>query len=159
MEYNKARNNTIMAGICFLFCIAMILFIIPGQISVSTILGTSEQTVDSRFFPYVLCVIIAVMSSIECVSSALKMRRLHKEKQTADNSTGKGSLIKVFAVFGLMVLYALVFQYAGFIPATAVVPPLTLLILGKGKWQHFLAYYLVAAITYVVFAYILQISI
>ena len=64
-----------------------------------------------------------------------------------------------FIVFALVLLYAVLFMMIGFIPATLVVPPVILFVIGCRKWHYYPIYYVFAALMYLLFRYILLVPI
>ncbi len=62
-------------------------------------------------------------------------------------------------VFALALVYALLFKYIGFIPATILVPPVLLLLLGCRKWYFYAAVYVFSAVMYAVFRFVLLVPI
>lgn len=154
---NKAKKSILAAAILLVFIIMMLVYAIPTQISTSNILG-SASTMDSRWFPTVVSVLIGLLAAFELVTNIIKLKN-EKSSENADNveSADKKGMIKSLAVFALFVLYLVLFANFGFIISSILVPPVVLFILGGRKWQYYLCYFIVVAITYVIFMYALNI--
>ena len=153
----KIKKNLYASAALFFFSLLMIFYAIPTQISVKALLGGNSTAVNSRFFPYIVSILIGVLSAVELVSSAIQLSRLAKNNAAAREEGPKGTLIAI-VVFVLFVVYLLVFARFGFIISSAIVPPAVLFVLGSRKWQHYVSYYAVMAATYFIFVYALKIS-
>lgn len=157
---NKIKKSMIASAALIVFSLLMIFYAIPTQISSSSVLGGSTSAVDSRFFPYLTCIFIGGIAAIELIVAILQYV---KEKKAAEANTVAAaepatSDLKAWIVFALFVLYAIAFNQFGFIISSAIFPPIVLFVLGSRKWQHYVAYYVVAALTYVLFVYALNVS-
>ena len=67
--------------------------------------------------------------------------------------------LSAYIVFLLVLLYGILFAKLGFIAATAIVPPVILLVIGCRKWHYYLIYYAFAAALYALFKYLLLVPI
>ena len=153
-------KNIIAASVLLLFSLIMIVWAIPTQISVNALLGASESAIDSRWFPYVVSGGIGALALAELIISLVKLRRSATEngveKKSSEDTKG---ILRALAVFGLFVVYALAFNYIGFIPASIVIPPIVLFIMGGRNWKYYVSYLVMVAIVYVIFVYGLNINI
>lgn len=153
----KTKKNLYASVVLLFFSLLMIFYAIPTQISVKALLGGNSNIVNSRFFPYIVSVLIGILSAVELASSAIHLSRLSKHHTAGEKEAPKGTLIAI-VVFVLFVVYLLVFAKFGFIISSAIVPPAVLYVLGSRKWQHYVSYYAVMAATYFIFVYALKIS-
>lgn len=156
MEKKKLRNNIVASGAFVVFSAYMFLFAIAREISVKKMLGSSMASIDSRFFPYLTTAIIGVLALAELISSARRYLKLNQTK--SDGSPESENIPRALVLFGLFVVYAVMFQYGGFIAATVVVPPVVLFVMGSRKWYHYASFYGVAVVTYVLFVHALNIT-
>lgn len=154
----KEKKN-MWAAAAFLLLSIVMMWAIPRQIQVSSILGTTSS-VDSRWFPSLVSGLIGITALAELIASAGKYVRLKRQGGEPAEKTGRLNigLVKAFAVFALFVLYAVLFKTVGFVISTLIVPPLTLLVCGGKNWRYYVAFYSVAAITYFLFVYVLKIA-
>ena len=155
MEKNRLRNNIIASGGFVLFSAYMLFFAIAREISVEKMLGSSMATIDSRFFPYLTTALIGVLALAELMSSSIKYLRLRKE-ETGRDAVAE-NIPRALVLFVLFLVYAVMFQYWGFIAATVCIPPIVMFIMGSRKWYHYVSFYGVAAVTYFLFVHALNI--
>lgn len=155
MEKRKLRNNIIASAMFMAFSAYMIFFAIAREISVKKMLGSSMASIDSRYFPYLTTIVIGVLALVEFVAALTKYLRLGREDAARDDQPT--NMTRALLMFGLFVLYTVMFRYWGFIAATVVVPPVVLFIMGSRKWYHYASFYGVAAVTYVLFVHALQV--
>lgn len=154
----KEKKNIFGAAGILLFSV-IILCAIPKQIGVSVILGATSS-VNSRWFPYLTAGLLGVISLVELIVSLRKyciLKRQSAEASAEGHGPSKG-MIRALLVFALFILYAVLFKTLGFVLATAIVPPIALFVNGGRKWQYYVGFYLVAAITYFLFVYALKIA-
>ena len=159
MEKKKQQNNLLASGAFIIVSIVMVFYAIPNEIAVNDILGKSTTITNSRFFPYVVSIFIGIIALIEFIAALIKYMSLRKQEGDQDTEKEEAGITRALIIFGLIVLYALLFNYFGFIIATIVVPPIVLFVMGSRKWYHYASFYGVAAITYILFKFVLHISI
>lgn len=158
MEQSKYRKDMLAAAVFIAGCLFMILYAIPNEIPVKTVLGTNSA-VSSRTLPYFACWVILAASALQFLISAVGYIRLVKRE---GHQKGEGIALqkelRALIVFAICVLYMILFGQLGFIPATLICPPLVLLALRDLKWQHYVSVYGVAAIAYLLFRFVLKIN-
>ncbi len=159
MEKQKLRNNLVASGIFVAFSAFMVFYAISHEISVKSLLGSSMSSIDSRLFPYITSAFIGVLALVEFAVTLGKYLRLGSggadQTRVAQGSRG---ILLALGLFGLFAGYAVLFRYFGFIAATSVVPPVVLFVMGSRKWYHYASFYVVAAITYILFVHALNIA-
>ena len=166
MKKRKQLYNIFASSAFILVCVVLIFIAIPNEIEVSGALGSSTVT-NSRFFPYVVSIFICVIALMELTIALIKYIKLckkeNKEAATEERSSEHGkrytSVLRVVLVGGLFALYVYLFKLVGFIISTAVVLPAVLFVMGSRKWYHYVIFYGVAAVTYVLFKFVLHVSI
>ena len=160
MEKKKQLYNLFASSAFILLCIVLVFIAIPNEIEVSGTLGSSSTVTNSRFFPYVVSIFIGAIALIEFIVALIKYIKLCV-KEDKDQAVEKKnvSILRVVFVGGLFALYVFLFSKIGFIFATAIVLPVVLFVMGSRKWYHYTILYGVAAITYVLFKFVLHVSI
>lgn len=160
MEKKRIKQNLLCAVVFLVFSVYLILDAIPGQISVGGGLAAAEQWADSRTFPYFAAWIMGVAALGEIIRNIYQYRSLSKEeKAEAFHNIPWRWELRALAVFGLCVIYTMLFEVIGYLPATFLIPPLVLYVMGSRKWQHYLCVYGIAIVVYVVFLYVLNVQV
>lgn len=163
MEAKKARGDIILYGILTVAGIVFYKWIIPMQIYVSK--AASAEAFSPDTFPnaatilFTVAALIGFVYAIFCYWKAVKAEG--KPEKTGEKMTRREfvGIFIPFIVFGLVILYAVLFSVIGFIPATIIVPPVILLVIGCRKWSYYAIYYVFAAVMYCLFRYILMVPI
>lgn len=159
MEQSKCRRDMVVSLVFIVFSLFMILWGIPHEISLKTLWGGSATGVTSRTFPYFACVMVLIAAGLEFGLNALRYIRLCKEegpqKGAPVNWAGE---LRALLVFGVCVVYMLLFRRIGYLLSTLLCTTLVLVILGDRKWKHYMSVYVVGGLMYVVFQYLLKIN-
>lgn len=159
MEQSKCRRDMAVSLFFIAFSLFMIFVGIPNEISLKTLWGGSATGVTSRTFPYFACVMILAAAALELGVNALRYIRLRKaegpQKGAPINWTGE---LRALLVFGVCVVYMLLFKRIGYLLSTLLCTTLVLVILGDRKWKHYVSVYAVGGLMYVVFQYLLKIN-
>lgn len=163
MEAKKARGDIILYGVLAAAGIIFYKWIIPTQIYMSKTAGSEAFSPDT--FPNAVTILFIAASLTGLALSAFRYckavqaeGRPSKERVVHARREVVGALIP-FVVFALVLVYAILFMSVGFIPATAIVPPVILLVIGCRKWRYYAIYYVFAAAMYLLFRYILLVPI
>ena len=158
MEPRTIKAEALISIIFLLLSLWMIFFAIPSQISLSATWSTVDSGVNSQTFPYFAAVIMgsaALVQLIIVIKNYAGQRNSRSEQKPKRIAWSKE--LRAITVFIICAVYGFLFIKIGYIPATAVAPPLVLLVLGDRKWQHYLAVYGVGAAMYVIFQFLLKI--
>lgn len=160
MDKKRIKQDLLCAVLFLIFSVYLVLDAIPGQISVGGGLAAAEQWADSRTFPYFAAWVMGAAALGEAILNAHRYWSLSKEEKAEEchNIQWRWEF-RALAVFGLCVAYTVLFDVIGYLPATFLVPPLVLYVMGARKWQHYLSVYAVAIIVYVVFRYVLNVQV
>lgn len=160
MDKKRIKQNLLCAMAFLIFSIYLILEAIPRQISVGGGLAAAEQWADSRTFPYFAAWIMGVVALGEVILNAYQYWLSSKEEKAEESHNIPWRWeIRALAVFGLCVVYTILFDAIGYLPATFLIPPLVLYVMGSRKWQHYLCVYGIAIVVYVVFRYVLNVQV
>lgn len=173
-KYKKKRNDSILMAIILVFAIIVYVAIIPNQISMNK--KTAAMAFNPATFPKLLTLGIIVVSAFGFILytiEALKLRKQFADEIAEDKKllAAKRAEMKTqpfskriepivpYLTFVLVLAYALIFNYVGFIWATVIIPPIMLFFLGSRKWQHYVAVYVFCAIMYCLFKFVLHVPI
>jgi hypothetical protein len=142
------------------FSIVLLAWGIPTQIQVAQWNTGSSYTAQT--FPYLLGYIFLGVSILGTITSGIKVWKARKagnlespEKIAFEWKPVIRTFLMILTVFG----YYLIFQWLGFLIATAITMPLLLFILANKKWRNLIYLYLFSALVFVVFRYVLIIQI
>ena len=159
MDRNKVKKDIMMWSIFLILGLLIAFVIVPSQIPVSAMLA--KEYITPRTFPTAVCVVLAGLSVIGLMDSLRKWRTLEKssdegEKQPRTKEEIYDSIFPIL-IFALILVYALMFKYLGFVWASVIVPPVILYLLNCRKWYMYLALCIFAAVIYVVFTLVLHV--
>ena len=102
---------------------------------------------------------ILVAAALELILNALRYLRLRKvegvQRGTPVNWAGE---FRALLVFGVCIVYMLLFKRLGYLLSTLLCTTLVLAILRDRKWKHYVSVYVVGGLMYVVFQYLLKIN-
>lgn len=163
MEAKKARSDIVLYAVLALVGIIFYKQIIPSQIYLSKTASAESFSPDT--FPNAVSILFILASLCGLALAVYRYRKaVQAEGKPRRDRTPKtrqeiiGDFMP-FIVFALVLVYAALFMSAGFIPATAVVPPVILFVIGCRKRHYYLIYYIFAALMYLLFRYILMVPI
>ena len=163
MEAKKARGDIILYSILFVVGIVFYVFVIPGQIYMSKTASAEAFSPDT--FPNAVTILFTAASLCGLLLAVYRYRkavRLEGKPAKTKTSRTRREIVGIFMpfiVFALILVYAILFMYVGFIPATVIVPPVILFVIGCRKWHYYLIYYVFATLMYLLFRYILLVPI
>lgn len=158
MELRKAKNSAICGLVFLLFSVWMVLYAIPTQIDLQQLFGGTDIGTNSRTAAYFAAFMMGIPSLIQLISASVKYFKLKKTSEDAEIKIDWTSEIRALGVFVLCIAYGALFQWPGYIVATIIIPPVILLVLGDRKWQHYLSVYGLGAVMYVIFFYLLKVT-
>ena len=163
MEAKKARGDIILYGILTVAGFVFYKWIIPTQIYMSK--AASAEAFSPDTFPNAATILFTAAAFVGFVYAIYRYFKAVKAEGKPDKSKEKltkrefiGIFIP-FIVFALVVLYAILFSKIGFIPATIIIPPIILFVIGCRKWNYYVIYYIFAAVMYCLFRYVLMVPI
>lgn len=163
MEAKKARGDIILYSVLAIVGIIFYVFIIPEQIFISK--SASAEAFSPDTFPNaatILFIIASLCGLALAIYRYCKAVRIEgkptKEKRVKTRRERVGDFMPLI-VFTLILVYAILFAWIGFIPATVIVPPVILFVVGCRKWHYYPIYYAFAALMYLLFRYILLVPI
>lgn len=142
----KLRTNLI-SGLLGLIISAAIWFIIPAQIKV---MQASTYSVDARFMPRLVSVIIALMSLVLLIQSLV----LKKEKIVSIQVKEE---MKVGLFYLMLVAYVILIPIIGFLISTLLICGGTLLFLRCKKKRYYLTTGIIVVGVYLAFIFLLNV--
>lgn len=162
----KEIKRDITVYILLMIAAAVVYFwVIPTQIYLSG--SAKAETFSPDTFPRFVTVVF-FLSALGGLVNALRLWKKACRQEAAQTARSaaeskekidwKAALIP-YIVFLLVLLYGILFAKLGFIAATAIVPPVILLVIGCRKWHYYLIYYAFAAALYALFKYLLLVPI
>ncbi|MDT8861331.1 tripartite tricarboxylate transporter TctB family protein [Alkalihalobacillus sp. MEB130] len=125
----------------------VLLLIIPGQISS----GGSRSYVNPQFIPYLMGWFIVILSVISIVIEFIKKDMTSEEtgEEEKSRTLDQKQYGKVFAIFSLLVLWAVLIPYLGFVIVTYLFVLGVMLLLGnRNKYQILIVPIAVTTVVY-----------
>lgn len=161
MKSKKLKEDIIAYGVVLAVALIAIFYVIPTQVTVPK---AASGVFTPRTYPYICFTVITLCSGIGLCTSVIRF--FSGRKNDADFMKGyykwreKGGREKLadfmpWICAALCILYAVLFSKIGFIPATLIVAPVILLVLGDRKPMHFVYVYAFCAVMYVIFKFVL----
>lgn len=157
MDKNRQKlwQNFISGLLIAALGLLMEFYIIPAQIKVSAFGGSGG--VNSRSFPQLAAWIILIPAILLAVTSGFQLLKMGKAEKQAKSSIRWRDELRAIGLIALFFLYAVLFNFVGYIVATIIVPPLVLLLLGSRNWKHYTAVYGVGIAVYILFKFVMQV--
>lgn len=163
MEEKKNFSNIIVASIFLIFSIWMIIYAIPKQVPITSVLGEAEETsitVNSRTTPYFASVIILGASLMLLIGSIIKYKRMNNYSGISIiKSVINKNELRALSILIVCIIYGVAFRFLGYILASAIVMPMTLLLLRDKVIMHYGIVYAVGLTLYLIFKFVLNIPI
>lgn len=157
MDIKRQRTNIIVSIILIVIAIIVWLFVIPSQIRINSLWGSSSG-VTGRTFPYFATALVALAALGELIQSAVIYTKLKRSGVKEESKRIDWlSEMRAVIIFILCIIYAVLFDRVGYIVSTLVIPPVMLFVMGSRKWYHYASVYAVGAVMYLIFVYLLQI--
>ena len=137
MELKKARREFCFMAVLLVLSILFYTVVIPAQIPLRSTWGADIAFTSRKIF-------------------VLKRRAAEQPRKESAKEPLAKALVP-YAVFGLILLYGVLFAKIGYIWSTLLVPPALLAVMGCRKWTYYLYVYGFAAVVYVLFRFVLQV--
>ncbi len=153
---DKLKKDIFMYSLLVVISILFYVVIIPQQIQLRDS-WSGDITFTSRTFPNLLFATMGGVSVIGIISTILKIAKLEDKSGTPLPKLIMGTLAPLY-FFALLAAYAVMFHYLGYIISTAVMIPLYLISLKCKNIKYYAITYAVGIIVYVVFKFLLNIS-
>ena len=161
MKSKKLKEDIIAYGVVLAVALIAILYIIPTQVTVPK---AASGIFTPRTYPYICFTVIALCSAIGLCRSVIRFASGRKNdadfmkgfrKWSEKSKREKLGDFMPWICAALCILCAVLFSKIGFIPATLIVAPVILLVLGDRKPMHFVYVYAFCAVMYVIFKFVL----
>lgn len=167
-KMKEIRRDIIVYSVLLAAAVIVYVWVIPNQIYLSSSAAAESFSPDT--FPR-FAAIVFFLAALGGLANALRLYRGEKQKEKEQESKERGmekhsrTKKEIFAelvpylVFGLVFVYGILFSKIGFVPATVIIPPLVLFLIGCRKWHYYGIFYAFAGILYLLFRYILLVPI
>lgn len=160
----EIRKDMVVYAVLMVCAIIVYFWIIPTQIYLSG--SAKAEAFSPDTFPRFITIVFWLAAAGGFLNSLrLYRRECKKDGDSSENidqphaPSAKLAAFIPYIVFLLVLVYGILFSQIGFIAATAIVPPIILLIIGCRKWHYYLSYYIFAAVLYLLFKYLLLVPI
>lgn len=163
MEAKKARGDIILYSILLAVSFIFYKWIIPTQIYMNALAKMERFSPDT--FPnfatafFMIAAAMGLVGAVVRYTKAVKVEGRHPKEKVELTRTEKIGIFMPFIVFVLVIVYIILFAKVGFIPATAVLPPLILFVIGCRKPKFYLYYYIFVTVFYLLFRFVLSVPI
>ena len=168
----EIKRDMIVYALLIAASVAFYVWVIPAQVIIT---GSAKA---EKFSPDTFPRFVTIVFFLSAVFGLLNCVRLHhKEKRRAPAPSGVDAPSGAdapkapptfrdrlapfipYMIFLLVLLYGILFSKFGFVPATIVVPPIVLFVIGCRKWHYYGILYAFAAVLYVLFKYLLLVPV
>lgn len=161
MKQKKAMQDMLLMLSFVLFAAVLIWYVIPSQIKVTAVM--EKEVMSPRTVPYLAawgCLLVALGGFLSNLVVYLKERKHHgsaaHEKKTREQQIDE---LFPYLIFLLIVLYGVLFNLLGIIPASLTVPVVILFLLRCRKWYMYAILYGFFGAMYAIFTVILHVPI
>lgn len=163
MEAKKARGDIILYSTLFIVAFIFYNWIMPSQIHMNALAKLERFNPDTfPHFATILFMLAAAMGLAGAIVRYVKAVKLEGKPSRERAKKTKKEIIGAFMpfiVFALIIAYIILFAKFGFIPATAILPPLILFVIGCRKPMFYLYYYIFVTVFYLLFRFVLSVPI
>ena len=163
MEAKKARKDIILYAVLLVVSFIFYKWIIPTQIYMNALAKLERFNPDTfPNFATIFFMVAAVMGLVGAVIryiKAVKVEGKPVKEHVERTKKEKIGILMPYIVFALVLVYIILFAKIGFIPATAILPPIILFVIGCRKPKFYLYYYLFVTVFYLLFRFVLSVPI
>lgn len=163
MEAKKARGDIILYSVLFIAAFVFYKWIIPTQIYLNALAKMEIFNPDT--FPNFAVIIFLITTGAGLIWAIIRYYRAVKANgkpskgQTEITKKEKIGIFMPYIVFALVLIYIILFAKIGFIPATAIIPPIILFVIGCRNIKFYVIYYVFVTVMYLLFRFILMVPI
>ena len=154
----KAKNDAISMAVLMLCSASFYLYFIPTQVPV---VKNNKTFFTSQTFPRFAMAVIFVLALIGFINAVMRIVKITKtEGKPEKKPVNKEELwlaLTPYIAFALILAYALIFKYVGFIVGTVLFVPAFLALLRCKKWQYYVGGYAFCVVMYLIFTFILKV--
>lgn len=164
MKAKNAKRDIILYICLAIASLVVYYWIIPTQIHMNS---TAKQ---EAFNPDTFPRFITIVFFLACVAGAANAARMYMQARKEEGPPEKRPRAKrtarevvtalmPYIIFLLTLCYGILFKVIGFVPATAIMMPVILLVIGCKKWHYYVIVLAVAAALYALFRFVLHVPI
>lgn len=163
MEAKKARQDIVLYSVLLAVSFVFYKWIIPTQIYMNALARMEKFNPDT--FPnfatifFMVATLMGLVGAIVRYVMAVKVEGKPSKEKVEKTKREKVGVWMPFIVFALVLVYIIIFAKVGFIPATAIIPPIILFVIGCRKPHFFLYYYGFVTLMYLLFRFVLSVPI
>lgn len=162
-EWKKIKQDLFLYSLFIIVGTIFYVFVIPTQIHISRAAAAEKFSPDT--FPNILTIMFVGASVLGLLLAIFRYFKFVKEygkpdaEKTQMSTRERVGIFVPYVVFLIIVAYAIAFKHVGFIVATLIFPPLTLLLVQCKKWHYYVIYYVFATLMYLLFIFVLKVPI
>lgn len=163
MEAKKERREIILYSVLLIVSFVFYKWIIPTQIYMNALARLEKFDPDT--FPnfatifFMVAALMGLVGSIIRYVKAVKVEGKPVKEKVERTQREKVGIWMPYIVFALVLVYIILFSKIGFIPATAIIPPIILFVIGCRKPHFYLYYYIFVSLMYLLFRFVLSVPI
>ena len=165
----EIKRDMIVYALLIVASVIFYVWIIPAQVIITGSAKSEKFNPDT--FPRFVTIVL-FLSALCGFLNCLRLDRREKRRmvqsaevpETAGPTESKTTRDRLatfipYVIFLLVLLYGILFARFGFIPATIIVPPIVLFVIGCRKWHYYVILYVFAAVLYLLFKYLLLVPV
>jgi len=164
MNIKNVKRDIILYICMAAASLAVYFWIIPSQIYMNS---TAKQ---EAFNPDTFPKFVTIVFFLACVGGAINAARLYRQAVKTESAKEKAERRKLsrkelltklmpYIIFALTLVYGLLFKFIGFIPATALMIPVFLLVIGCRRLSYYAIVYMFTAGLYLLFRFVVHVPI
>jgi putative tricarboxylic transport membrane protein len=155
VEHTEDRRTTLAcAGLGALLIVAAVLALVQA-VSVRSV--GSSFVLGPGFFPLLIGILLALVGGTLVVRAALRLRSAstqeeEKEEEAEAEDAPRGRLVRIGVLLVLLVVFAVLLPFAGYVVSSALLFTGTALLLGSPhRWRTLAAGWTLAAVVFLAF--------
>lgn len=164
MNRKNAKRDIILYICMAAASVAVYLWVIPAQIHMNA--TAKQETFNPDTFPR----FVTIIFFLACIGGLLNAVRLYLQAGRTEAPQPAGERRRLtrreiltrlipYLIFLLTLVYGILFKAVGFIPATVIMIPAFLLVIGCRKWSYYAIVYAFTAGLYLLFRYVVHVPI
>lgn len=164
MNRKNAKRDIILYICMAAASVAVYLWVIPAQIHMNA--TAKQETFNPDTFPR----FVTIIFFLACIGGLLNAVRLYLQAKKTEQPPEPAerrphsrreilTMLIPYLIFALTLVYGILFKVIGFIPATVIMIPVFLLVIGCRKWSYYAIVYAFTAGLYLLFRYVVHVPI
>ena len=161
MKQQKAKQDIILMLFLIAVSLVLITWIIPNYITVTKLMEMEVFT--PRTFPKLIAYGLLAVSSLGLISAVVRyisaVNEEGRQKKAKKTKSELKEALFPYLIYALIIAFVLVYTFFGIVPAIIIVRPVILWFLRCRNWKSYVAFYIFAAIIYLLFTQVLGVPI